>query len=741
MRNTRPIHRRLAVLAAVATAGTALASAVSSPTVSAAGEADAALDWIAAELADNGGTLPFPPFDENPPPTDWGLTLDAVLALVAGGQGDAATVTLTTFEGSVDDYITGEAFGDPGSVYAGPVGKSLLTVALSGGDVNDFGGRDLEALSRASVASEGLHVGRFSDTSTFGNNSNGFGQALNIIGLSYTDGGAPASAVDFLLDQQCDNGGFRLFYDGGTPETTTAGCDDDAEADPDATGLALSALATVAPSDDTVAAVLAARAWLFAIQDEATGGWAGAAPTDYVNSGSTAIVVRGLDAVGATALAAEGRAFLVEQQLTAAERADDAGAVAYTTAAHDDAVANGLPEARDQWRRSTTQAALAFGLPEFGTGFATPLTIEPARVIDTRLAGSRLEAGATLELLVAGVGAVPADAAAVVLNVTAIGTGPGFVTVHACLATPPLASSVNVLAGSVRANAVISAVSADGKVCVTAGPSAVDLVVDVSGFFPAGSDYAAVAPTRLLDTRPGERTADGRHAGEGIVPAGATYALDVADRDPLHDDADAVVLNVTVIGTEAPGFVSVHPCLVPAPPTSSVNFTGPGVVANAVVSTLSDTGQVCLTASTAVHLVVDVTGSFPAAAGFGALAPARLLDTRPGQTTVDGAQVGAGPQTGGITLTLPVAGRGNVPTDPDSVVLNVTLVGSVTTGGSFATVHPCLATPPTASNVNLVGAGVVANATVAEVDAEGNVCITIGGNAVDVIVDVNGYFG
>ena len=102
-------------------------------------------------------------------------------------------------------------FGDAGSHYGGPIGKAMLAAILQGGDPNDFGGVDLEALSRAAIQPSGLFEGRFSDVSTFGDFSNGFGQALNILALSHTAGGVPANAADFLHAQQCPGGGFRLY--------------------------------------------------------------------------------------------------------------------------------------------------------------------------------------------------------------------------------------------------------------------------------------------------------------------------------------------------------------------------------------------------------------------------------------------------------------------------------------------------------------------------------------------------
>ncbi|HEX3088601.1 MAG TPA: hypothetical protein VHQ23_08085, partial [Ilumatobacteraceae bacterium] len=179
------ITRQLATLALAAIASTsAVGFTVSSP-VSAAPSAESALTWLEGELNDNGGSLLFPP-SPFPASIDWGLTIDAILALHNGGRGADAQATASTaaLAASINDYITGESFGDTGSHYAGPIGKSMLVATLQGASPNDFGGVDLEALSRAAMVPSGIHAGRFSDVSLFGDFSNGFGQALNILALS-----------------------------------------------------------------------------------------------------------------------------------------------------------------------------------------------------------------------------------------------------------------------------------------------------------------------------------------------------------------------------------------------------------------------------------------------------------------------------------------------------------------------------------------------------------------------------
>jgi len=108
--------------------------------------------------------------------------------------------------------------------------------------------------------------------------------------------------------------------------------------------------------------------------------------------------------------------------------------------------------------------------------------VNPTRLLDTRSAGGpRVAAGQTVELSVAG--AVPADADAVVVNVTAAGSdGGGFVTVWPCGAGRPNASNLNVGNADTRPNLVVSKVGDGGRICLYTS-SATHLVVDFEGWF------------------------------------------------------------------------------------------------------------------------------------------------------------------------------------------------------------------------------------------------------------------
>jgi hypothetical protein len=91
-----------------------------------------------------------------------------------------------------------------------------------------------------------------------------------------------------------------------------------------------------------------------------------------------------------------------------------------------------------------------------------------------------------VEIEVAGRAGVPADAAAVFLNVVAVSpSAAGFLTVFPCGSARPNAASVNYVGGDVAANAVFAKIGEGGKVCVFT-VAGTDLVIDVNGYTPAG---------------------------------------------------------------------------------------------------------------------------------------------------------------------------------------------------------------------------------------------------------------
>jgi bacillolysin len=382
-----------------------------------------------------------------------------------------------------------------------------------------------------------------------------------------------------------------------------------------------------------------------------------------------------------------------------------------------------------------------------GSGQLVPLT--PCRLLDTRPAPQtvgprsvRLAAGETYTALVWGISGnctIPSSASAVVMNLTATGTGgAGFVTAFPCDSPRPNASSLNYGSGQTAGNAVLAKLSATGQLCLFS-LAETDLIVDINGYFPAGTAFAPLVPARVLETRAGYSTVDGSFNGVGTRPGGAVLAVQLAGRGGVPTTgATAVAFNLTVVGAQSGGFVTAYPCDSPRPNASSLNYAGGQTVGSSVLAKLSADGTICLYTYGATDLIVDVSGYFLVGSGFGAVVPARILETRPGYTTVDGVSNGVGTAPSGATLQLQVTGRGGIPSSGvGAVALNVTAVGPGVAG--YITAFPCDSERPTASNLNYVSGTTVGNSVIAKVSASGTVCLYVYGTT-DVVVDVNGWF-
>ena len=250
------------------------------------------------------------------------------------------------------------------------------------------------------------------------------------------------------------------------------------------------------------------------------------------------------------------------------------------------------------------------------------------------------------------------------------------------------------------------------------------------------SDFVGFQPARIMDSRVGGVTIDGQYAAGGLIPADTVVALAVGGRADVPTDALAAVLNVTVTEPAAAGFLTIFPCGASRPTTSNLNYDSGQTVPNAVVSLLGTGGQLCVFSQRPTHLVVDVSGYFPSGNRYRPLVPARLLDTRAGQPTIDGLHAGRGAIGGGTSYRLDVAGRGGVSATAAAVVVNVTSVNGIANG--YVTVYPCDAVP-NASNLNVAPGGIVPNAVIAALDLTGGTCIYASAST-DIVVDVSGEF-
>ena len=238
-----------------------------------------------------------------------------------------------------------------------------------------------------------------------------------------------------------------------------------------------------------------------------------------------------------------------------------------------------------------------------------------------------MSGGQFVQVPVAGRGGVPVGAKAVVVNVTLVApAADGFATVFPC-GSVPFTSSLNYSAGENVANEVFAKLSPTGTICVYTSATA-NVIVDVAGFVPAGSDLASLNPARLADTRPGWVAADGLFEGTGPVSGGQFVQVPVAGRGGVPVGAKAVVVNVTLVAPAADGFATVFPCG-SVPFTSSLNYSAGENVANEVFAKLSPTGTICVYTSATANVIVDVAGFVPAGSDYTAMTPVRLADTRP----------------------------------------------------------------------------------------------------------------
>ncbi len=249
-----------------------------------------------------------------------------------------------------------------------------------------------------------------------------------------------------------------------------------------------------------------------------------------------------------------------------------------------------------------------------GAGFTAQA---PQRTADTRpgqpvafpAVKGPLPGGATLEVPIAGQFGVPADAAAVALNVTAAQpAGGGHLTVYPCGQVQPLASTLNYTTGQVVPNAAISAVGADGKVCVTTS-TATNVIVDLDGWFSGPPGFNSQVPVRAADTRPGTPVAF--PSVKAPLAAGSTLEVPIAGQFGVPADAGSASLNVTAVQPVGAGHLTVYPCGQQLPATSSLNYGNGQIVANAALAALGAGGRVCVTSSNSTEVLVDLNGWFP----------------------------------------------------------------------------------------------------------------------------------
>ncbi|SEE86953.1 PKD domain-containing protein [Streptomyces sp. Ag109_O5-10] len=374
----------------------------------------------------------------------------------------------------------------------------------------------------------------------------------------------------------------------------------------------------------------------------------------------------------------------------------------------------------------------------------------PTRLLDTRNGTGApkraVGAGGVVRLKILGVGGVPASGVtAVTLNVTDTGaTASSYVSVYPDGIARPSASNLNFLAGQTNPNLVTVRVGADGYVDLYNAHGTVNLVADVEGYYTTKTGAAAeqdmsglavVTPTRVLDTRSGI----GAHKGAVGPRSTTTITLPKYTRGGATQGA---VLNVTVTGGTSSGYITVA-CDGPTPPTTSTLNYRAGQTASNLATPCAYSGTLHIYNSAGhVNLIADLQGVYtndlvnmggdpdaPAGGPFVATAPARFLDTRTG--------LGASAKPLGANGTLTVK-LTKVPAGATAVLVNLT--GVAPTTGTHLTAYGD-GTLPTVSNDNLTAGQTRPVLAVVPVGADGSIRIHNAFGSVDVVADLEGYYG
>ncbi|MEU9231242.1 hypothetical protein [Streptomyces subrutilus] len=336
--------------------------------------------------------------------------------------------------------------------------------------------------------------------------------------------------------------------------------------------------------------------------------------------------------------------------------------------------------------QDTTNNVTAVNEVEYVTDGSEFTPHAPTRLLDTRegvgAAKAKVRAKGMVALKVGGSAKIPADVAAVALNVTvtnaaeaghiAVQPGKDFI--------PPKTSNLNYVAGQTVPNLVIVPV-VDGYVhLVNGGWAPVDLIADVTGYFThsAAGGYAPLTPVRAVDTRAGLGTAKGQVAGYG------TFGVEVAGLAGIPKGATAVALNLTATNPQEAGHLTAYPSGQAAPSTSSVNFAAGQTVANSVIVPIGPDGRITIRNGSwkPADVVIDVVGTYSPtsnAAFRAADEPFRMIDTRQ-----DAWYRTAGPVPAREYLLLPLMGDSAEPVT--AWVLNATVTN--TRGAGHLSVAP-----------------------------------------------------
>jgi hypothetical protein len=201
--------------------------------------------------------------------------------------------------------------------------------------------------------------------------------------------------------------------------------------------------------------------------------------------------------------------------------------------------------------------------------------------------------GSTRTFAAAGVSGVPSDAAGVVLSVFMASLTPSYTIVYPAGASMPVSASAT-MNGDVGATLVVVQPGSGGNLTMYVGGQPLGVVVQVLGYFTAGSTYVGTNPVRVLDTRVSAQVADGaQQSVSSGLPVGATAAL----------------VSVITTDTTGPGTLAVWSGST-APTSPSLRWHAKEAVTQRfVLVPLDSSGNITVRPNgSAAHVIIDVVG-------------------------------------------------------------------------------------------------------------------------------------
>ena len=254
----------------------------------------------------------------------------------------------------------------------------------------------------------------------------------------------------------------------------------------------------------------------------------------------------------------------------------------------------------------------------------------------------------------------------------------------------------------------------------------------------ADGEFTPMTQVRILNTTNG---IGGRSTP--LLP-GETYKLKVAGVGGVPSaNLRAISLNVVAAAPTATGYLTVWQSGISQPATSTLNFAAGKYISNHVIAQVGSDGYIQINNSAGAgntHVVVDVNGYYTTSgsaargARYTPVAPSRILNT----TT--GVGIASGQVQSGQTITTQITGKGGVPsTGVTAVVMNVVAISRAYNG--WMTLWPAGTTRPTTSSVNYTTNQMNTNLVTVKLNSSGQVSLYNSGSNVDILFEVQGYYG